>query len=105
MTRAASVMKTFGTGIFVGAFLALFITILGVFVIFLYGVSHAPQDIHLSLFSQPIFDFSSTPSQLFQMGMHMQGMLYVITALMLLGAVLFWLFQGIFRSSKSQKPQ
>mgnify|MGYP001462731419 CR=1 FL=1 len=97
MSKTVAVMKTVSAGIFIGAIMAFFVTLIGTFVVFIYGVSHAPMNIHLSLFSQSIFDFASSRNQSFQMGFNAQGMFYMIVVLMLIGAALFWLFKGFKR--------
>jgi len=95
-------VKTLSTGLFIGAFVALCISLMGGFGIFIYGVTHAPQHIHLTLLSQGILDFSSTSQVTFQFLIDPQGMLYLILAIMLLVAIVFWILKGLFRSSSTQ---
>lgn len=103
MKNATSLMKIISKGLVVGGFIALLISMIGVSVILVYGLANAPQNIHVSLLSQQILDFTSTQST-FQVNMYPQGMLVLIMILMLIGAVLFWIFRKVFRPAPSLNP-
>ena len=102
MKNTSSSMKTFSTGLFIGAFVALCLSLMGSFSIFMYGVTHPPQHIHLSLLSQDLLDFSSTSKTAFEISINPQGMLGLIVAIMLFVAILFWILKRLFHSSPTQ---
>jgi len=98
MKNTISLMKTLSMGLFIGAFVALFVSLVGSSGIFMYGVTHAPQHIHLNFLSQDAFDFSSTSKVAFEILINPQGMLYLIMVMMLLVAIVFSFFKlGFFR--------
>ncbi|GCE13434.1 hypothetical protein [Tengunoibacter tsumagoiensis] len=95
-------MKTISTGLFIGAIIALFILIIGSFGIFMFGVTHPPQHIHLSLFSQGFFDFTSTSATKFEMAVNPQGILSLVIFIMVLVAILFGILKRLFHSTPAQ---
>jgi len=102
MKNTSSMMKTFSTGLFIGAFVALCISLMGSFSIFMYGVIHPPQHIHLSLLSQDFLDFSSTSATKFELLINPQGMLGLIIVIMLIVAIIFWILKRLFHPSPTR---
>ncbi|WP_376793851.1 PqqD family protein [Thermogemmatispora sp.] len=103
LTETATQQRFTGTfirstvaGIFIGAVMALLITLLGFLGILLYGLINAPQDIHLKILSLKIFDFTSQGTS-FSFQMHIQGAVIVLGLLTLLAACVFWMLRGVHR--------
>ena len=88
-------LKSLVTGLIVGVFLALIVTILGIFAIFAYGAVNAPWHINLVIVSLNVLKMTITNSSL-QMHINPVGLLDICICLIAIGAGSFLLFQRMF---------